>query len=282
MSEPFETLNDVHSVPLPELVLGLKRSVFHMAESAGGGYVAQGLCAAEVVAVLFYRVLRINPADLDWAERDRFLLSVGHYAIVVYAALDRLGVFSPTMLDTYSADGGVLEMIATEMTPGIEVGGGSLGQGLSQGIGLALSAKRRGKTWRVFVLMSDGELEEGQTWEAAMVAVHHSLDNLTVIVDVNDVQADGFLRQVTGIHPIAEKWRAFGWATTVIEGNDIGAVEAALTDPPAEPGKPRVIVAHTEMGHGVSFLAGRPDVHYVRWSHEQTEAALQEIGGATN
>ncbi|MCL6443110.1 MAG: transketolase [Alicyclobacillus sp.] len=276
---PVVVAKEYSNVPLAELVLDMKKSVFRMAEAAGGGYVGQGLCAAEVVATLFFRVLRLDPANVEWEDRDRFILSVGHYAIAVYAAMERLGYFPSALLDTYSADGGALEMIATEATPGIEVGGGSLGQGLSQAIGLALSARLRKKPWRVYVLMSDGELEEGQTWEAAMLAAHYRLSNLTVIVDVNDVQADGFLADVTAVHPIPEKWAAFGWRTLEIDGNDLNQVERALLIDSTGDGRPTVIIARTKIGNGVSFLEGRPDIHYIRWNKEQTERAMQEIGG---
>lgn len=255
--------------------LRLKRNIFRQAEAAGGGYVAQGLSSAEVVAALFFRVLRLNPRQPDWPERDRFVLSVGHYAITVYAALAELGFFEASLLDTYSADGSRLEMIATEFAPGIEVGGGSLGQGLSQAVGMALSARRRGASWRTYALLSDGELEEGQTWEAAMVASHYELDNLCVIVDVNRVQADGYIDEVTGVEPVAPKWSAFGWEVREIDGNDLRQVLPALEARP--PGRPYVVLASTRMGNGVSFLEDRPDVHYVRWSPADTARALEEL-----
>ncbi|WP_167859471.1 transketolase [Paenibacillus cymbidii] len=265
--------------PLEELVKELKRSVVRMTEAAGGGYIAQGFCSAEVMATLFYRVLRLDPHDSDWADRDRFLLSVGHYAIAVYAAMEKLGFFDKAMLDTYSADGSVIEMIGSEMTPGIEITGGSLAQGLSQGVGLAIAAKLRGHVWRTVVYMSDGELEEGQTWEAAMVAGHHKLDNLLVVVDVNGVQADGRIEDVTGILPIAEKWQAFGWRVLEIDGNDLQVVLESLTGGFAPDGRPTIVVANTIMGNGVSSLHGKPDVHYVRWTPEQSADALREIAG---
>lgn len=265
--------------PLEELVKDLKRSVVRMTEAAGGGYIAQGLCSAEVMAALFYRVLRLDPHDPEWAERDRFLLSVGHYAIAVYAAMEKLGFFDKAELDTYSADGSVLEMIGSEMTPGIEITGGSLSQGLSQGVGLAIAAKLRGHSWRTVVYMSDGELEEGQTWEAAMVASHHKLDNLLAIVDVNGVQADGRIEDVTGIMPIAEKWRAFGWQVHEIDGNDLQAVLDCMAGGFVPNGKPTMIVANTIMGNGVSSLHGKVDVHYVKWTPEQSAEALRDIAG---
>lgn len=264
-------------MPLDELVLDMKRSVIRMTEAAGGGYISQGLCSAEVIAVIFYRLLRLDPANPGWKERDRFLLSVGHYAIAVYAAMEKLGFFNAEMLDTYSADGSAMEMIGSEITPGFEITGGSLAQGLSQGVGLAIAAKLRNHPWRTIVYMSDGELEEGQTWEAAMVAKHHKLDNLLAIVDVNGVQADGRIEDVTGILPIAEKWQAFGWNVLEIDGNNLDIVMRTLQNCFIPHGKPTIIVANTIMGNGVSRLHGKPDVHYVKWANENTIQALAEL-----
>jgi len=263
--------------PIETLVSELKRRVVRMAAAAGGGYVAQGLGSAEMVATLFYRTLRLKPDEPEWPLRDRFLLSVGHYAIGVYAALSRLGFFTDDELDTYSADGSLIEMIGSERTPGFEMTGGSLAQGLSQGVGLALAAKLRGHAWRTVVYMSDGELEEGQTWEAAMVAKHHKLDNLLAIVDVNGMQADGNIDHVTGVLPIAEKWQAFGWQVIEIDGNHLQAVDRALDEAFRSAGRPTIIVAHTIPGSGVSELQGKTDVHYVRWTKEQSDAACREL-----
>ncbi len=263
--------------PLNELVKELKRSVVRMTEVAGGGYISQGLCSAEVIATLFYRLLRLDPQHPEWVNRDRFLLSVGHYAIGVYAAMGRLGYFDKAMLDTYSADGSEIEMIGSEITPGFEITGGSLGQGLSQGVGLAIGAKLRKHSWRTFVYMSDGELEEGQIWEAAMVAKHYKLDNLLLIVDVNGIQADGYIGDVTGVLPIAEKWEAFGWNVFNINGNDLDTVEQTVAKCFQPNGNPTIIIANTIMGNGVSLLHGRLDVHYVKWNAELSKQALLEI-----
>ncbi|MFC5404198.1 transketolase [Cohnella soli] len=264
-------------MPLDELVLDMKRSVIRMTEAAGGGYISQGFCSAEVMAVIFYRLLRLDPANPEWKQRDRFLLSVGHYAIAVYAAMEKLGFFDEEMLDTYSADGSAIEMIGSEITPGFEITGGSLAQGLSQGVGLAIAAKLRNHPWRTIVYMSDGELEEGQTWEAVMVAKHHKLDNLLAIVDVNGVQADGRIEDVTGILPIAEKWHAFGWNVLEIDGNNLDTVMSTLQDCFIPNGKPTIIVANTIMGNGITQLHGKLDVHYVKWSKENSIQALAEL-----
>ena len=209
-------------------VLEIKRGVFRQAEASGGGYLGQGLGIAEIAAALYFHQLRVDPARPDWPDRDRFVLSPGHYTLAFYAALALRGFFPASLLDTSSADGSPLELISTESTPGIEVGGGSLGQGLSQGVGMALAARRRGAAWRTYVLTSDGELEEGQTWEAAMVAGHFHLENLTAFVDVNGMQVDGRVTSVATVEPVAEKWAAFGWHVSEIDGNDLSAVLYAL------------------------------------------------------
>jgi transketolase len=264
-------------LPLDELISALKRSVIRMTEAAGGGYISQGLGSAEMMAAIFYRILRLDPGNPEWENRDRFLLSVGHYAISVYAAMMKLGFFEESLLDTYSADGSIIEMIGSEITPGFEITGGSLSQGLSQGVGLAIAAKLRKHPWKTIVFMSDGELEEGQTWEAAMVAKHHKLDNLLAIVDVNGMQADGKIGDVAGILPIAEKWEAFGWNVIEIDGNDIDAVMHTLEQAIPANGKPTIIVSHTIVGNGVSLLHGKHDVHYVKWSKEQSVIAYADL-----
>lgn len=266
--------------PLERLVAELKRTVVRMTEAAGGGYIAQGLGSAEVMAVLFFRYLRLRAEEPDWPNRDRFLLSVGHYAIGVYAAMAKLGFYSDELLDTYSADGSAIEMIGSETTPGFEITGGSLSQGLSQGVGLALAARLRSHPWKTVVYMSDGELEEGQTWEAAMTARHHRLDNLLVIVDVNGMQADGRIGDVTGIWPIADKWRAFGWEVFEIDGHVTGDIVEALHSAGRTNGRPSVLIASTIPGHGVSFLHGRTDIHYMKWSEDQSARALTDLAAA--
>lgn len=256
-------------------VLAIKGGIFRQAEASGGGYVGQGLGIAEIAAALFFHQLRLDPARIDWPDRDRFVLSPGHYTLAFYAALALRGFFPESLLDTSSADGSPLELISTESTPGIEVGGGSLGQGLSQGIGMALSARRRGSACRTYVLTSDGELEEGQTWEAAMVAGHFQLDNLTAFVDVNGMQVDGPVTSVATVEPVAAKWASFNWHVTEIDGNDLSAVLYALEA--GVPGKPHVIIARTRIANSLSWLEGRPDVHHVKWSAAETERALAEL-----
>jgi transketolase len=256
----------------------VRRRVIEMARAAGGGYVGQGLSSADVLSTLYFRELRIDPHRLDWEDRDRLLLSASHYGMSVYAILCELGVFPPEHLLTYCADDSDLEMIAEERTPGIEITGGSLGQGLSVGVGMALSGKLRQKAWRVYVYESDGPCQEGQMWEAALVAGHRRLDNLCHVIDANGRQVDGPIESVVRLEPLAEKWRAFGWHAVEIDGHDIAAIMGALDEARGTKAQPTVIIARTVMGKGVSFLEARANCHYVRWQPGEADRALAEIG----
>ncbi len=258
-------------------ILTMKKHVIRQSEAAGNAYVAQGMGAAEILGSLYFYKMNIDPLQPDWSERDRFILSPGHYAQSVYAAMCEAGMFPEELLDTYAEDGSSLEMISAHTTPGIEVGGGSLGQGLSQGIGRALAAKLRGTSWHTYVFISDGELEEGQIWEAAAVAAYYKLDNITVICDANGVQVDGLIDDVLSMEPIRQKWEAFGWAAVEIDGNDLEAVVSALDDQQVRSGKPYIIIARTRFGNGISFLENRSDVHNVKWTSADTINALVEL-----
>ncbi|RSL31459.1 transketolase [Salibacterium salarium] len=278
MDDLLATEGRIAQIPLEELVIELKKSVFDMGKAAGGAYIGQGLCSAEMIAALFFRKLRLYPDNPNNAKRDRFLLSTGHYAISIYAAMAHLGILDRDLLKYYSADGTTLEMIGSEVTPGLEIGGGSLGQGLSRGVGHALAGKLRDYSWKTYVYMSDGEMQEGQVWEAAMVASHHELDNLILIIDNNGMQVEGFVDKVTSMAPVLDKWKAFGWNVQEIDGNNLSEVTTALDSVP-ENNKPTVIISNTIMGNGISFLHGREDAHYVKWSEEDHVKALSELGG---
>lgn len=258
----------------------VRRRVVEMARAAGGGYVGQGLAAAELLSALYYRELRLDPRNLRWEERDRFLLSASHYGIAVYAILADLGVFTHEQLLTYCADASPLEMVAEERTPGIEITGGSLGQGLAVAIGMALSARLRGKPWRVYVYESDGPCQEGQIWESAMLAGHHRLDNLCLVIDANGRQVDGPTAAVLDLEPFPAKWRAFGWHVLEIDGHDLPAILAAFDEARATRGRPTVLLARTVMGKGVDFLEARAQCHYVRWQAGEAEQALAQIAAA--
>src|SRR5438270_20269 len=221
----------------------LRRHMLAMARGQGQGYIGQGLGIADLLAVLYFHELRYDPHDLAWPERDRFLLSTGHYSIALWAALAECGIIPVSELSTYGADRSRLDMSTLDTTPGVEVIGGSLGHGLGQGVGQALGLRMDGRGARVFVELSDGEMQEGATWEAAMAGSHFGLDNLVALIDCNGIQADG--RIVLDMEPVAEKWVSFGWDTQEIDGNDIAAVVEALRRARSTSGKAKAIVLRT-------------------------------------
>ena len=232
----------------------------------------------ELLAVLYGKVLQVKPAEPDWSERDRFILSKGHGCASLYAVLAESGFFPLDWLETFYQNGSYLAgHITHRHVPGVEVSTGSLGHGLSIATGMALAAKRDRKTHRVFVLLSDGECDEGSTWEPILFAPHHRLDNLIAIVDYNKIQSLGTVKEVMDLEPFAEKWRAFGWATREIDGHNIGEIEEALTAIPFEEGRPSCVIAHTVKGKGVSFMENELLWHYRSPQEEEFEAALAEL-----
>ena len=281
MSALAESSTDALHEALRGRALNLRRHVLRMAERVGQGYVGQGLGIADVLAVLYFHAMRYDPANPSWPERDRFVLSIGHYSIGLYAALAEAGVIPLDELDTYGADGSRLEMSGSEHTcPGFEITGGSLGHGLSQSIGMALGLRLRGAESRVYNLLSDGELQEGATWEAAMSASHFKLDRLVALIDCNGQQADGPPASVMTIEPVEDKWRAFGWHTQRIDGNDVAAIVAALDEAARVPGRPHAIVLDTQMGRGVRTFEQRERNHFIRVEPHEWELARRQLEGA--
>lgn len=254
----------------------IRRLAVRMGEVQGQGYVGQALGYADVLAVAYAHALNLRPEDPSWEGRDRFLLSHGHYAIAHYAALIEAGVIPESELETYGSDDSRLPMsgMAT-YTPGMEISGGSLGQGLVIAVGMALGLKHKRNPAFVYNSMSDGELDEGSTWEAAMSAAHHRLDNLICLVDINNQQADGPSTRVLGFEPLADKWAAFGWHVQRVDGNDLPAVLQAFDTARAlaEP-QPRVILFDTLMGKGVPFLEQREKNHFIRVDPPEWQQAL--------
>ncbi len=240
----------------------LRRHMLTMARGQGQGYIGQGLGIADLLAALYFHELRYDPADVGWPERDRFLLSTGHYSIALWAALAEAGILPVEELPTYGADDSRLEMSTLDTTPGVEMIGGSLGHGLGQAVGQALGLRLSGSAARVFVELSDGEMQEGSTWEAAMSASHFGLDGLVALIDCNGIQADGPL--VLDMEPVAEKWRAFGWHVSEIDGNDMGAIVAALMLARTADGRPKAIVLRTLPGKGVRRIEASEKAHFFR------------------
>lgn len=266
-------------VALSERAYRIRLNALRMGEVQGQGYIAQALGVADILAVAYFHAMTYRSQDPEWEGRDRFLLSNGHFAIAHYAALLEAGFLPMEELDSYGCDDSRLPMsgMAT-YTPGMEISGGSLGLGLGIAVGMCLGLKRKNSRSFVYNMMSDGELDEGSTWEAVMSAGHWRLDNLIALVDVNNQQADGPSRQIMNFEPLADKWQSFGWHTQRVNGNDIGAVTAAFDAARNFAGPhPRVILCDTQMGKGVSFLEAREKNHFVRVDADEWQLAISQL-----
>lgn len=253
----------------------LRRHMLTMARGQGQGYIGQGLGIADALAALYFHELRYDPQNPAWPERDRFLLSTGHYSIALWAALAEAGILPVEELVTYGADNSRLEMSTLDTTPGVEIIGGSLGHGLGQGVGQALGLRLDRSEARVFVELSDGEMQEGSTWEAAMSASHFRLDGLVALVDCNGIQADGPM--VLDMEPVADKWIAFGWDVSEIDGNDIAAVVGALQAARNRNGKPKAIVLRTRPGRGVPQIEASEKAHFFRVDPAEWDGIIAEF-----
>lgn len=267
------------NVSLEQRAWNVRRKALLMGKVQGQGYIGQALGIADVLAVAYFHALNLRADDPEWEGRDRFLRSIGHYAIALYAALIEVGVLPEEELATYGMDDSRMPMSGmASYTPGMEVTGGSLGHGLGIAVGMALGLKRKRNPAFVYNLMSDGELGEGSTWEAAMSAAHHRLDNLICLVDFNNLQADGRSTEVFSPEPLEAKWAAFGWHCQRVDGNDLAAVVAAfdrargLTAP-----GPRVVIFDTTMCKEVPFLEAREIAHFVRVEPEEWSKALAAL-----
>jgi transketolase len=256
----------------------IRRATLEMVHRVDASHVGGGLSMSDLLAVLYSDVLKVRPEEPDWPDRDRFILSKGHSCAALYAALALRGFFPREELESYGRDSSRLMTHISHKVPGVEFSTGSLGHGLPFGAGKALAAKRLGKGWRVFVMLSDGELDEGSNWEAILFAPQHRLDNLTVIVDYNKIQSLGGVSEVLELEPLAEKFRAFRWSVREVDGHDHQAVRTALNGLPWEAGKPSCLIAHTVKGKGVSFMENQLRWHYKSPNAEQLKQALAELG----
>lgn len=261
-----------------ELARAIRGHALRMVHRSGAPHIGSCLSIADLLAVLYGKILRLDSERPDCPERDRFILSKGHAAAILYAVLAERGFIPMSLLDTYCRDGSVLAGHVSHAVPGAEFSTGSLGHGLSVGCGMAIGAKREAHSWRTFVLLSDGELDEGSTWEAILFAAHHRLDNLVAIVDHNGYQATGRIEEVLDLGSIAEKLRAFRWVVRSVDGHDGDQIEQVLSEVPFAPGSPSAVIAHTIKGKGVSFMEGRLEWHYRSPDAEQLKAALAEMG----
>ncbi len=263
---------------LQALAKGIRRNIVKMIGAAGSGHPGGSLSAVEILVTLYYDVMRHDPQNPSWPDRDRFILSKGHACPVLYATLAELGYTPKDELMRLRKLGSIYQGHPDKrFLPVLEASTGSLGQGLSLGIGMALAARLDGKDYRTYVLLGDGEIQEGQVWEAAMFGAFHKVDNVCAIVDYNKIQLDGFVKDIMDLEPLVPKWQGFGWHVIEVDGHDIPALQRAFAEAAATKGKPTVLIAHTVKGKGVSFMENNPKFHGVAPTPEEVEIALKEL-----
>jgi len=263
---------------LEEKARRVRTHIVRMIAGAGSGHIAPALSCADIVSALYFSVLRLDPGNPQWEDRDRFILSKGHGCAAHYAVLAEKGFFPLEVLDTFCRLDSILGGHPDRLkVPGVEASTGSLGHGLPIGVGMAIAGKVDGRAYRVFVLLGDGENDEGAVWEGAMAASHYKLDNLIAIIDRNRLQVDGWTEDVMNPEPLADKWRSFGWCVQEINGHDMNQIVDALHIATATRERPAVIIAKTVKGKGVSFMEGSVDWHYGVVTAEVATRALREL-----
>jgi transketolase len=272
---------------LEKIARKIRCHVVRTISEAGAGHPGGSLSEADILTALYFHVMRVDPQRPKWENRDRFVLSKGHGAAGLYAALAERGYFSPELLKTFGRINSSLQVHPDmHMVPGVEISTGALGQGLSVALGIAMAATMDGRTFRVYCLIGDGESQEGQIWEAAETAAHYKVDNLTVILDYNGVQLMGPVSEIMEVAPLADKWRSFNWAVMEIDGHDVRQIIGALEAAKEVKGKPCILIAHTVKGKGVSYMEGQAAWHGKPPNEEQLAQALAELGcgelGGTN
>ena len=273
------TMAESDLAELRRLAAHLRGRVVQMSHDAGTPHLASALSCVDILTAAYWRVLDIDPVEPLAPQRDRFILSKGHAATALYAALCARGFFPEAVLESYHHDGGALaEHPGPHCVPGVEAATGSLGHGLSIGVGHALAARIHGYGYRVYALLSDGECNEGSVWEAAMFGAAQGLDRLCAIVDYNKWQATARSDETMALAPLADKWRAFGWDVRELDGHDLSALTSAMRDVPSGSGKPVAIVAHTTKGRGISFMEDDNNWHYRIPNDREVEAARRELG----
>jgi len=263
---------------LQKKVKELRKEILRTICRGGGGHIPASLSIVEILAVLYYNIMNIDPKKSKDPQRDRFILSKGHAGVALYAVLADKGFFDKKHLDTFGKRGTILgghpDMYKV---PGVEASTGALGHGFPFGVGMALAGKLDRKNYRVFILLGDGECQEGSIWEAALFAPQHKLDNLTVIIDYNKLQALDKLDNIVSLDPLTDKWKAFGWEVKEIDGHNISQLKDTLNSVPFTTGKPNLIVAHTVKGKGVSFMENIPIWHYRLPGEEETKTICEEL-----
>ncbi len=280
-AEVFSSPAEVKSLSVTEMetmAKKLRRHIITMTGKAGSGHPGGSLSAVEIVTALYFRLLRHKPSDPQWTDRDRFILSKGHAAPLLYAALAECGYLPIEELITLrQLDSRLQGHTDRTVTPGVEMSAGALGQGLSFAIGVALAGRLNSQKYRVYVLLGDGECDEGQVCEGAMAAAHFKVDNLVAIVDNNGLQIDGWNRDVMNLDPFNQKWQAFGWHVVEVDGHDLAQLIDAFNQAKLVKGQPTVIIAHTIKGKGVSFMENNPDFHGKAPTAAEVERALKEL-----
>ena len=275
---PQANIFDLPVTELREMAKKLRRHIITMTATAGSGHPGGSLSAADIVTALYFKIMRYNPQNTQWADRDRFILSKGHAAPILYAALAESGYFPVEELATLrKLDSRLQGHTDRNLTPGVEMSTGSLGMGLSFGVGAALAGKLDHRDYCTYVLLSDGECQEGQIWEAALSAAQFKLDNLVAIVDCNKMQLSGWTRDIMNLEPLGQKWQAFGWHGIDIDGHDFSQILAALQEARKIRTKPIVIIARTIKGKGVSFMENNVKFHGKAPTTEEAKRALREL-----
>ncbi|AYF53638.1 transketolase [Clostridium botulinum C] len=265
---------------LKQVAKQIRKDIVQMLTESGSGHPGGSLSSVEILTALYFKEMNVNPEDAKNSDRDRFVLSKGHAAPVLYSALARRGFFNPEELMNLRKFGSMLQGHPNmKYVPGVDMSTGSLGQGISTAVGMAMAGKLDNKNYRVYSVLGDGELAEGQVWEASMAAAHYKLDNLTAFIDYNGLQIDGKTSDVMGSDPLDAKFEAFGWHVITIDGNDLEEVIKAIEEAKNTKGKPTMILAKTVKGKGVSFMENVASWHGTTPSKEQCEQALEEIGG---
>ncbi len=263
---------------LQSLAKRIRREIVEMIGAAKSGHPGGSLSAVELIVELYFDYMRIDPKNPKWPDRDRFILSKGHAAPVLYAVMAEAGYTPIDQLNTLRKLGSIYQGHPdVRFIPSLEASTGSLGEGLSLALGMGLAARMDGRPYRTYVMLGDGEVQEGQIWEAAMAGAFHKLDNVVCIVDHNLIQLDGFVKDIMNIEPLADKWRAFGWHTIEVDGHEFPAVQDAYREAEATKGKPTCIVAHTIKGKGVSFMENNPKFHGTAPTPAEVQMALKEL-----
>jgi transketolase len=265
---------------LQQIARGIRRRIVEMIAAAKSGHPGGSLSAVEVLVTLFWDVMRHDPANPNWGDRDRFLLSKGHAAPVLYAVMAESGYTPVETLNTLRKFGSIYQGHPDKrFLPALEASTGSLGEGLSIAMGMGLAARADRRPTRIYCVLGDGEIQEGQIWEAAMFGAFHKMDNVVAIVDYNRIQLDGFVKDIMEIEPLVPKWLSFGWHAIELDGHDIAALQRAFAEAEEVKGRPTVLIAHTIKGKGVSFMENNPKYHGVAPTKEEAERALQELAG---